>query len=115
MTDQARAAALRMYAAFNDRDHAAAPQIFTDDFYSHPLGTTGPQSIADAWQRLHDTFPEVRVEVEDLVIDGDTVAARLTMHGLPDQTPMLLEMYRVRDGRIAELWALTSMIRPNRP
>jgi hypothetical protein len=35
----------------------------------------------------------------------------LSVHGIPDQAPMMLEMYRVRDGRIAELWALTSMRR----
>lgn len=111
MTDQARAAALRMYAAFNSHDHTAALDILTDDFRSHPLGTTGPHHIVDSWQRLHTTFPEARVEVEDMVIEGDTVATRLAIHGIPDQTPTMLEMYRVRDGRIAELWALTSMRR----
>jgi predicted SnoaL-like aldol condensation-catalyzing enzyme len=111
VTDQARAAALRMYTAFNNHDHAAALQILTDDFYSHPLGTTGPQSIVESWQRLHDAFPQARVEVEDILVEGDSVATRLSVHGIPDQAPMMLEMYRVRDGRIAELWALTSMRR----
>lgn len=111
MTDDVRAAALRMYKAFNDHDHVAALEIFTDDFYSHPLKTTGPHSIVDSWQRFHDAFPEARVEVEDIVVEGDSVATRLSVHGIPDQAPMMLEMYRVRDGRIAELWALTSMRR----
>lgn len=111
MTDQARAAALRMYTAFNNHDHAAALEILTHDFYSHPLGTTGPQSIVESWQRFHDTFPEARVEVEDMVVEGESVATRLRVHGIPGQAPMMLEMYRVRDGRIAELWALTSLRR----
>lgn len=111
MTDRARTAAMRMYAAFNSHDHAAALEILTDDFYSHPLGTTGPQSIVESWQRLHDTFPEARVEVEEMIVEGDRVATRLSVHGIPDQTPMMLEMYHVRDGRIAELWALTSLTR----
>ena len=111
MTDEARAAALRMYTAFNNHDHAAALEIFTDDFYSHPLKTTGPRSIVESWQRLHEAFPGARVEVEEIVVDGDSVATRLSVHGIPDQTPMMLEMYRVRDGRIAELWALTSLRR----
>lgn len=111
MTDQARAAALRMYAAFNDHDHAAASEVFTPDFFSHPLGTTGSQAVTDSWQRMHTMFPQARVDIEDLIVDGDTVAARLTVRGIPDQTPMMLEMYRVRDGRIAELWALTSLRR----
>jgi predicted ester cyclase len=109
--DQARAAALRMYAAFNNHDHAAALDVLTDDFYSHPLGTTGAQSIVESWQRFHAAFPDARVEIEDMVVEGDSVATRLSVRGIPDQTPMMLEMYRVRDGRIAELWALTSMRR----
>jgi len=111
VTEQVRAAAMRMYNAFNNHDHAAALEILTDDFYSHPLQTTGPRSIVESWQRFHDAFPEARVEVEDMIIEGDNVATRLSVHGIPGQTPMMLEMYRVRDGRIAELWALTSLSR----
>lgn len=111
MTDRARAAALRMYAAFNNHDHTAALEILSPDFYSHPLGTTGPQSIVESWRRFHDAFPEARVTVEDMVVEGDTVAVRLNVHGIPDQLPMMLEIYRVRDGRIAELWALSSLRR----
>ncbi|MEV0236334.1 MarR family winged helix-turn-helix transcriptional regulator [Nonomuraea sp. NPDC050786] len=33
--DNLRAAARRMYDAFNAHDHAAAAEIFTADFYSH--------------------------------------------------------------------------------
>lgn len=108
MTEHARAVARRMYEAFNNHDHAAALEILSPDFYSHPLGTTGPRAIVESWRRLHDTYPEARVAVEDMVVEGDTVAVRLSVHGIPDQAPMMLEMYRVRDGRIAELWALSS-------
>jgi len=111
VTEQARVAAMRMYDAFNNHDHAAALEILADDFYSHPLKTTGPQSIVESWQRFHDAFPDARVEVEDMIVEGDHVATRLSVHGIPDQTPMMLEIYRVRDGRIAELWALTSLRR----
>jgi predicted SnoaL-like aldol condensation-catalyzing enzyme len=111
VTDQARAAARRMYAAFNDHDHTAALDILSPDFYSHPLGTTGAQSIVESWERFHDAFPEARVTVEDMVVEGDTVAVRLAVHGIPDQSPTMLEIYRVREGRIAELWALSSLRR----
>ena len=100
-----------MYAAFNNHDHTAALDILAPDFYSHPLGTTGPQSIVDSWTRFHEAFPEAQVTVEDMVVEDDTVAVRLSVHGIPDQTPTMLEIYRVRDGRIAELWALSSLRR----
>jgi predicted SnoaL-like aldol condensation-catalyzing enzyme len=111
VTEPTRAVARRMYAAFNNHDHTAALDILAPDFYSHPLGTTGPQSIVDSWTRFHEAFPEAHVTVEDMVVEDDTVAVRLSVHGIPDQTPTMLEIYRVRDGRIAELWALSSLRR----
>ncbi|GII81970.1 hypothetical protein Sru01_69520 [Sphaerisporangium rufum] len=112
MTDDVRAVARRMYAAFNARDHAAAAEIFTADFYSHPLGTTGPESVTRAWQRLHQTHPAVRVQVEDMIVEGDTVAVRTSVHGVPgERPPTMLEIFRLRDGRIAELWGLSSLRR----
>ncbi|MGW0810935.1 nuclear transport factor 2 family protein [Nonomuraea sp. NPDC002799] len=110
MTDDVRAAAHRMYAAFNARDHAAAADIFTTDFYSHPLGTTGPDSVAQSWQRFHEAFPEVQVVVEDMVVEGDTAAVRTSVRGVAGRRPpTMLEIFRVRDGRIAELWGLSSL------
>ncbi|MER6575684.1 nuclear transport factor 2 family protein [Nonomuraea sp. NPDC001023] len=112
MTGDARAAAHRMYAAFNARDHAATAEIFAADFRSHPLGTTGPDSVSQAWRRFHEAFPDVQVVVEDLVVEGDTVAVRTSVQGIPGrEPPTMLEMFRVRDGRIAELWGLSSLRR----
>lgn len=112
MKDDVRAAARRIYAAFNAHDHAAAEEIFTADFYSHPLGTTGPQSVTKSWQRFHETFPDAQVVVEDMIVEGDTAAVRTSVHGIPSQPPpTMLEIFRVRDGRIAELWGLSSLRR----
>ncbi|MEV4758432.1 nuclear transport factor 2 family protein [Micromonospora sp. NPDC049559] len=112
MTDDVRAVARRMYAAFNASDHAAAKEIFTADFYSHPMGTTGPESVTQAWQRFHEAFPNAQVVVEDMVVEGNTAAVRTSVHGVPgQQPPTMLEIFRVRDGRIAELWGLSALRR----
>jgi len=112
MTEDVRAAAERMYAAFNAHDHAGAEGIFTADFYSHPLGATGPAAVTRAWQRLHALFPAARVVVEDMVVEGDRAAVRTSVRGVPGEpTPTMLEIFRVRDGRIAELWGLSSLRR----
>jgi predicted SnoaL-like aldol condensation-catalyzing enzyme len=112
MTDEVRAAAQRMYAAFNAYDHAAAQEIFTADFYSHPMGTTGPESVTRSWQRFHEAFPDAQVVVEDMIVEGDTAAVRTSVHGTSGpQPPTMLEIFRVRDGRIAELWGLSSLRR----
>jgi len=67
--------------------------------------------MVESWQRFHEAFPNARVTVEDMVAEDDTVAVRLSVHGIPDQSPMMLEIYRVREGRITELWALSSLQR----
>ncbi|MEV0236331.1 nuclear transport factor 2 family protein [Nonomuraea sp. NPDC050786] len=76
------------------------------------MGTTRPDSVTRSWERFHETFPDARVVVEDMIVEGGTVAVRTSVHGIPGtQPPTMLEMFRVRDGRIAELWGLSSLRR----
>ncbi|MGW4667310.1 nuclear transport factor 2 family protein [Streptosporangium sandarakinum] len=57
-------------------------------------------------------FPDAQVIVEDMVVEGNTAAVRTSGRGVPGrQPPTMLEIFRVRDGRIAELWALSSLRR----
>ncbi|MEV4176022.1 nuclear transport factor 2 family protein [Nonomuraea sp. NPDC049709] len=75
-------------------------------------GSIGPESVTLAWQRLHEAFPEAQVVVEDMVVEGDTAAVRTSVHGISgQQSPTMLEIFRVHDGRIAELWGLSSLQR----
>ncbi|MFC9285955.1 ester cyclase [Streptomyces sp. NPDC057052] len=117
MTDDVRALAQRMYEAFNTRDLTAAKAIFSADFVSHPLGTVGVDSVVKAWSGLHTMFPDIQVIVEDMLVDADKAAVRTSLHGIPagggeQALPSMMEIFRVRDGRIAELWGLSSLSRP---
>lgn len=97
MTDDVRAVARRMYEAFNAHDHAAAQENFTADFYSHPLSTTGQESVTRAWQRFHEAFPEAEVVVEDMVVEGDKAAVRTSVRGVHgQQLPTVLEISSLR-------------------
>ncbi|MEV5575252.1 nuclear transport factor 2 family protein [Spirillospora sp. NPDC052269] len=111
MSNDVRTVAEAMYTAFNTHDHQAAHDIFTADFYSHPMNATGPDSVAQRWQQMHKAFPELKVTVEDMVVEGNTAAVRTSVHGIPGQSPTMMEIFRIRDGRIAELWGLSSMQR----
>jgi predicted ester cyclase len=103
---------LRMYDAFNTRNLAAVDEIFAPDFYSHPL-KTGVEGVKKSYEAIIKAFPDVQVVVEQLLVDGEMVASRTSIHGIPalaDGTqPMIIEIIRVKDQRIAELWALTNM------
>jgi predicted SnoaL-like aldol condensation-catalyzing enzyme len=118
MTNDARALGQRIYDAFNSRDFGAAETIFAPDFVSHALGTVGPDSVIRSWSSFHALFPDATVTVEDLLVDGDRVAVRTSIQGIPaeltDQAPpTMLEFFRVRDNRVTELWGLTSLTRAN--
>jgi predicted ester cyclase len=116
MTDDVRAIAHRMYRAFNSRDLAAAETIFCADFVSHALGTVGVDSVVKAWSGLHTAFPDIQVIVEDMIVETGKAAVRTTLHGIPasaeeQPSPSMMEIFRVQDGRIAELWGISTLNR----
>ncbi|UUZ82889.1 ester cyclase [Paenibacillus sp. P26] len=101
-----------MYEAFNSRNLNAVSGLFTNDFYSHPL-QAGAEAVTRAWASLFERFPDMRVVVEDLLIDGDRAASRTRIEGIAPEAsgkrPMMLELIRVQDHRIAEVWGLTNL------
>lgn len=122
MTDdvhEVRAVGLRMYEAFNGRDLAALEAVLAPDFVSHPLRTTGIRAVADAWSKMFAAHPDIQVAVEDMLVDHDRVAVRSVLHGLSNSVPagaapapIMMEIFRVQHGLIAELWGLSSLGRP---
>ncbi|MFJ8196972.1 ester cyclase [Streptomyces sp. NPDC096152] len=118
MTHAVRAIARRMYDAFNSRDPAAAETIFSGDFVSHPLGTIGVDSVVKAWNGLHAAFPDIQVTVEDMLVDTDRAAVQgegcpSASAGIPcrGERSSMMEIFRVQDGRIAELWGMSTLNR----
>lgn len=113
MTTREAASALiqRMQECFNTRQFDEGDDLFTPGFFSHPLGTAGFEAGKDAWRLLTTRFPGVRVVAEDILVDGDKVAVRsfVTGTGIPDADPppQLFELFRIEDGRLAEMWGVT--------
>jgi hypothetical protein len=95
----------RMHECFNSRQFDQADELFTAGFFSHPLGTTGFEAGKNAWRLLVARFPDVRVVAEDILVDRDRVAVRSSVQGLggQDGDAQLFEIFRVEDGRLAEM------------
>jgi predicted ester cyclase len=81
----------------------------------------GPQiadEIAEHHRQLKSAFPDLTIDVDDMIVDGDTVAARLTLSGThagtfagvePTNTTVTwcsMRWYEVHQGRVVETWAM---------
>lgn len=111
----------RFAEATNAADWEALGQTVSEDFTRHSVATAGPPVTSrDEFVQLQEsfltTFPDQHVAIEQLIAEGDLVAALATYSGT--QTgPMgefpatgkraeipFLSIFRIEDGQIAELW-----------
>lgn len=93
--------ARRMHAAFNEFDLDAVDDLFAPEFYSHPLDARGAGAVKQRWAAMRAATPELRTEIVDLLAEGDRVVIRSRIIGGSEE---LIEILRIADGRIAELW-----------
>lgn len=91
--------------------------IMAEDFVvHHPLVEPGRDNYAAALAVLRTGFPDMRVELLDLVAEGDRVVVRYIERGTHTGDFLGLRptgrsyakhgfaLYRVADGRLAECW-----------
>jgi len=77
----------------------------------------GAEGVKGRVETLREAFPDLRFAVEELVAEGDLVAARFSWRGthkgeaflgIPPSGKAILvrgmEFFRLRDGRIVEHW-----------
>ncbi|GAA3397014.1 ester cyclase [Cryptosporangium minutisporangium] len=101
----------RMQECFNTRQFDDAADLHTPDFVSHPLAATGFDAGRDAWRALTARFPGMRVVAQDILVDGDKAAVRSAVEGVATTEgtpPELFEIFRVVDGRFAEMWGAST-------
>jgi|SRR5881398_3183956 len=100
----------RIYDAFNARDIAAAEELFAPNFISHALGTVG--GLRTSLTSLFTKYPAIHVVVEDLLVEGDKVALRMAIQGVPRvpgrPEPTMMEFFRTENGRVVEVWGAGS-------
>jgi predicted ester cyclase len=111
---------------FNAQNTAAAAEIIAARFIAHhPLGPIrGPEGVLQTIGMFRSGFPDLRYEIEDMVADGDLVAARWTARGtqhgafmtIPPQEPPVvvvvtgIDFIRVHGQQLAEAWVSTDLL-----
>ena len=103
---------------FNQGNLALADEIFSPDFTWHeahlPPLPQGPESIKTFATVLRGAFPDLHLNLEDIVAEGDRVVNRWTFqgthqgefYGVPPTGRTVsisgIDIWRVRDGKIVE-------------
>jgi steroid delta-isomerase-like uncharacterized protein len=111
--------------AFNAGDTGKLLTIVAPDIVIHYAEMPEPLHGRDTWQHgfelVKRAFPDLEIQVDDLVAANDKVAARLTLRGthqgefqgIPSTgrtiTYVSHEFYRVANGLFAEEWICSDM------
>lgn len=121
MTEQNKAIARRVYEIISTGDFDRAGEIVDAEAPDSELLPGDPparliETFKDTFLEARNAFPDLSVAVEDIMAEGDRVAARVTMRGThrgefqgiaPTGKRVevkAIDMFRISDGRIVEHW-----------
>ena len=88
---------------WNARTYEAAADLYSEK-YVNTFGA-GPSARIEPIRRYHNAFPDLHLDVEELIVAGDTVVLRLTFRG----TDTGGYVDRAPTGRAVEEWVINIM------
>ena len=121
MSEENKALFREFIDGMNSRDIGFIDRVVAPDFLDHnkpPGQAEGVQGMKDAMATFFQGFPDLKLTVNQLVAEGDIVAACMTTEGtqtgvfmgIPasDKKISITEMHMVRvaDGKVVEHWGL---------
>jgi predicted ester cyclase len=117
--DDVRALAAAAFARFNEREDRARFFAAYDPavvLHGYPAGLKGLEGLRHFHEALWEAFPDARLTVEDLVVEGDRAALRYRLQGRhrgqylgvpPTGLEVDVEgltLLRLAGGRVVEEW-----------
>jgi steroid delta-isomerase-like uncharacterized protein len=86
MSEQNKAIVRRVFEElWNQGNLSVADQLFTPNYTDHDSSSPdfghGPESERKRVTLYRNAFPDMRLTIEDLIAEGDTVVARWSCHG----------------------------------
>lgn len=88
---------------WNGRNYDAAADLYRAD-YVNPFGV-GPSARVEPIRHYHEAFPDLHIDVEELIVAGDTVVLRMTFRG----TDTGGDVGRAPTGRAVDEWVVSVM------
>ena len=112
-----KAALQRIFGeVINQKNLDLADELYSEEHELHPEVpgvTRGPEGMKRAFAGLHEEFPDIQVEIESMVAEGDMVAVRVTFSGTHAPTgeratwPEMVFTRFCEEGKAAESWEVT--------
>jgi predicted ester cyclase len=112
----------RHVPAINALDVAAFPGIFTESYIQHSgRSPSGLSAQIENARRLHETWPDIHMQVEDQILEADKVVARCLYAATHTQTVRgfaptgrritfaTIDIWRVEGEKFAEHWDLVDV------
>jgi len=99
----------------NRKNLDLADELFSEEHELHPEAAgvaRGPEGMKHAFTGLHEEFPDLHVDIEEMVAEGSMVTIRLTFsgtHAPSGERATWPEMVftRFSEGKAVESWEVT--------
>ena len=119
-TEQNKAIRRQAYEAVNQKNLDALDEVTASDVINHsarPGQAPGLEGVKQLFSSLHAAFPDFRIDVEDMIAEGDKVVARVTGSGTHQGEFMgiaptgnrvelsAIDIARIAEGKIVEHWS----------
>jgi len=110
----------------NKADYALASQILANNFWDHgdpPDQPKGVEGLKQFLSMITTAFPDIQVEIEDMLADENTVAVRLKVSGTQKGVLMGtippsgkhavwsgMDFLKISEGKIVERWSVRDLL-----
>ena len=101
----------------NGRRMDVADEILAPHYIDHSASAPGLDNFKQYFVMITSVFPDIKVTIEDMVINDDKVAVRLTIHGTQlgsfrgfpaigkQATWTGMDIIHISNGKITERWS----------
>ena len=123
MTHENKALIRRWFQeVWNEGREATIDELVAPECVAHGLkqaeesGLVGPAAFKEFYHPFHGAFPDIHIEIEEVIAEGDLVVARYVVRGshtgdtlgqaATNRRVQLtgISIARIRDGQIVEAW-----------
>jgi steroid delta-isomerase-like uncharacterized protein len=102
----------------NGGEESAFDDVLAEDYVNHTFGASGKDAMKGVVAQFRSAFPDLSIEIDERVVDGDRIAQRGhfsgthqgEFNGIPPSgrqvTVQWMDFWTVRDGKLADNWVV---------